>query len=671
MSQPEEIRPATYCATQVYAASSEYLAAYEGGQQPDLDEFMGRLPPECAVHQDELLNLLLLTDAWYLKSRLGRQPSKQDLVEFYPHRADAIAKTSVARELDTGHPIEWRFGKFRVEGPIAEGRQGQVFKAFDMQLGRWVALKLAHPAAPATWTEREGRALARLNHPHILRVYEFARWNQQHVLVTEHVESGSLVDRYEHIPLAEPELIELGRQLCDAVHHLHQHDLCHRDIKPHNILAGRHPHITLIDFGLALTVDRMLNPSGECREFHGTPAFMSPEQARRDSHADPRLTDLYAVGATLLWLMTKQPPVRGRDPDEVMRNLAQGVLNQAALDEASAKYPRIAPLCAELLHPDYHRRLPSADQARRRFIAIEAKRQSQLNHKAAPLLTRNQCRLLNRRLVSSRLRSVPPLDGAPPVVRLRSTTLERGVAESDVELDPCALTVIEGYVGQGKSVFLKQLALKWQQQTDQLLLYCELRGHRGRTAAEIVSAELSDVGHNIDVSSVDAFLQQHPALLLWDGFDELSATDRVPLLAQLHSWKRRSPHLGIILVTRPGTEARYSSPANVYSMAELEHADFLPVSRHLAPDRPPEELSRMLVGDRLGIRDLMTTPAMIAGILRHFRADRTLRENTLAFYKDVFEYIARRQNESAFGTRRPLTCGWDYPVLQSFFETFA
>ncbi|MFV0446700.1 MAG: NACHT domain-containing protein, partial [Planctomycetaceae bacterium] len=240
-----------------------------------------------------------------------------------------------------------------------------------------------------------------------------------------------------------------------------------------------------------------------------------------------------------------------------------------------------------------------------------------------------------------------------------------------VELDPCALTVIEGYVGQGKSVFLKQLALKWRQQTDQLLLYCELRGHRGRKAAEIVSAELSDVGHNIDASCVDAFLQQHPALLLWDGFDELSVMDRVPLLAQLHSWKRRSPNLGIILATRPGTEAHYSSPANVYSMAELEHADFLPVSRHLAPDRPPEELSRMLVGDRLGIRDLMTTPAMIAGILRHFRADRPLRENTLAFYKDVFEYIAWRQNESAFGTRRPLTCGWDYPVLQSFFETFA
>ncbi len=374
MERSDVIRPASACDQLFEQLADEYEHEYQIGKQPDLDAYMGRLPAECDSVRDELFNVLLLTDACYLKGRLGgREPSKQDLIQLYPHLADAIARTAIARDLDDGRSLDWRLGKFRVEGKISEGRQGHVLKAYDLTLARPVALKLAHPSAPENWIEREGRALARLQHPNILRVLELSQWDGKPMLVTEYVDGSTLVERFNVATPSESEVLSIAIQLSDALRCLHDHGLSHRDLQPSNILINAQGMVKVIDFGLAISMDRMSNSTGQVQEFHGTPLFMAPEQVRCDGTSDPRKSDLFSLGATLLLLMTKMVPVKGSNGKEIFDNLSAGRLNQDAIQLCKTRFPLVAPVCTRLLAPNAHERLADAQTAWREFKAAEQK----------------------------------------------------------------------------------------------------------------------------------------------------------------------------------------------------------------------------------------------------------------------------------------------------------
>jgi serine/threonine protein kinase len=207
--------------------------------------------------------------------------------------------------------------RFELLRELGTGSFGYVFQARDTGLDRDVALKLQRAGDMASDEDvarflREARSVAQLSHPGIVSLFESGQTEDGVCyLVTEFVEGRTLEECVNE--RTEPNWRTLAEQvamLADSLDYAHQHGVIHRDIKPANILidASGRPH--LMDFGLALreTGDATLTSDGRIM---GTPAYMSPEQARGDSHlVDPR-TDVYSLGVVLYEILTGERPFQG------------------------------------------------------------------------------------------------------------------------------------------------------------------------------------------------------------------------------------------------------------------------------------------------------------------------------------------------------------------------
>jgi serine/threonine-protein kinase len=200
------------------------------------------------------------------------------------------------------------FGDYAVYKELGRGAMGVVYKARQVSLNRPVALKMIKAGVLADDAElrrfqNEAEAVARLDHPGIVPVYEIGEHDGQRYFTMKLVKGGSLT---EHIPtfMTNPRgAATLLAETAEAMHHAHMRGILHRDLKPANILVdpeGR-PHVT--DFGLAKRVegDAEMTQSGQIL---GTPAYMSPEQAAGQRGSITTATDIYGLGAILYALLT-------------------------------------------------------------------------------------------------------------------------------------------------------------------------------------------------------------------------------------------------------------------------------------------------------------------------------------------------------------------------------
>jgi serine/threonine protein kinase len=218
-----------------------------------------------------------------------------------------------------------RLSGYRVLGEIGAGGMGRVYLALDERLGRKVAIKTLSPRYadnPALRTRfmHEARAMARLVHPNIARIYSLGPDGEPPHFVMEHVEGAPLTDAARALTLRQK--AELMRKVAMAVEFLHQHQVIHRDLKPGNILVGPDLEPKLLDFGLALDVadraGRLTHPG----EVMGTPDYFSPEQARAEVPLDAR-SDVFSLGTILYELLTGALPFPAAAPAQQMRKICE------------------------------------------------------------------------------------------------------------------------------------------------------------------------------------------------------------------------------------------------------------------------------------------------------------------------------------------------------------
>jgi serine/threonine-protein kinase len=280
---------------------SEVSMRWEIGEKPEPDEYLRRFP-QLSNELRNVFGLPFLSGTPPVMSSWTSTASEEFV--------DALQQLGVQESLPS-------IPDYEVQQLIDSGGQGEVYKARHIGLDRVVALKMLHDDRSADKERlarfrREGKVIARLEHPQIVRVHDFGESGSRLFLSMEFLAGGTLKDRLAKSGPWEPQAaIDLLLGLAEAVEHAHQKGIVHRDLKPGNILFTPDGHPKIADFGLAKILDDTSSLQTRTDAILGSPSYMSPEQAAgRISQIGPA-TDVYALGAILYECLTGRPPVRG------------------------------------------------------------------------------------------------------------------------------------------------------------------------------------------------------------------------------------------------------------------------------------------------------------------------------------------------------------------------
>jgi serine/threonine-protein kinase len=282
-----------------------------------------------------------------------------------PNRDDALPVPILTGDL---------VGNYRIEGVIADGGMGVVYRAKHTILPRRAAVKVLHPSLVGTWSAsermlQEARVLEKIAAPSVVHIYDAGVLEDGRPWVAmELVEGETLADlllRRGALPPAE--VVELLIGIADALAVAHQHGVIHRDVKPDNVMLTGEPRtIKLIDWGIARVSSRTSDRITQVDTVPGTPSYMAPEQIR--GHVLDARADVYALGVVAYELLTGKTPYRGASVLEiVLQHLT------ADVPPLSTGCPGVAPglealVGAMLAKPARER--PGLDDVRARLVAL-------------------------------------------------------------------------------------------------------------------------------------------------------------------------------------------------------------------------------------------------------------------------------------------------------------
>lgn len=225
-------------------------------------------------------------------------------------------------------------GRYSLVEKVGGGGMAVVYKAIDSILNRTVAIKLlrkefCHDPEFVTNFEREAQSAASLSHPNVVNIFDVGKDGDDHYIVMEYIDGKTLKEVInERAPLPSAEVIEISKQICDALEHAHQNQIIHRDIKPHNILINKLGNIKVTDFGIARAVTSS-TITYQAESVLGSVHYFSPEQAR--GGIATATSDIYSLGVVMYEMLTGKLPFSGESPISIALKHVQDELTEPSI----------------------------------------------------------------------------------------------------------------------------------------------------------------------------------------------------------------------------------------------------------------------------------------------------------------------------------------------------
>jgi serine/threonine-protein kinase len=287
-------------------AVQQFIDAQVEGQEPDIEEFVNKYPGLEHQIRNRVSNILKIDS-------LFASLTKADESDF--------------SETATGHDLTGqKIGNFEIMEMIGRGGMGVVYLAHDTKLDRSVAIKsmpaeLVSDSTARMRFMREAKLLASLNHSNIAVIHEIIEEEQDSgYLVLEYIPGQTLTQKIAHKPLKLQEALSIGGQIAEAVSAAHENGVIHRDLKPGNIKITPEGKVKVLDFGLAkssVSEDRSSKITvTQPGRVMGTPAYMSPEQAR--GKPTDRRSDIWSFGCVMYEMLTGQLPFEGETATDTL-----------------------------------------------------------------------------------------------------------------------------------------------------------------------------------------------------------------------------------------------------------------------------------------------------------------------------------------------------------------